>query len=321
MPKVINEDIVDKIAEYAGKKYSKSATAKELGLDRTTVRKYWPKEEKPEEETLKQPTPKLSLEEEFNLLSKKAETDHELESLLNKIKGWKWETESLKARGKATVVGVEFLREKLDKAESVAEVDEVRELVAKVKDDVTALLDENEPFRKQRQEQEAKKEDFLMRVRLAELAWLFPCGREQARMIVDRLVWDVYGDVDPIVSLHRVGLLLVRVGNLEWGDNTSDVKPLITECTNLVKGNKGNWEEIDRIISIIYTRKKQILIPSDEDMEKKYLHMIGLLAKGVYEHFVEVVLKFNAALGRLAEERYVDKEELLSKETPGLVVS
>jgi len=38
------------------------------------------------------------------------------------------------------------------------------------------------------------------------------------------------------------------------------------------------------------------------------------------EKFVETVLKFNAALGRLAEERYVDKEELLSKETPEPVV-
>ena len=40
MPKVINEDIIAKIAEYAGKNYCKAATAKELGLDRTTVRKY-----------------------------------------------------------------------------------------------------------------------------------------------------------------------------------------------------------------------------------------------------------------------------------------
>ncbi|GAI00786.1 unnamed protein product, partial [marine sediment metagenome] len=42
MPKVITQDDIDKIAEYAGKNYSKAATAKELGVDRTTVRKYWP---------------------------------------------------------------------------------------------------------------------------------------------------------------------------------------------------------------------------------------------------------------------------------------
>jgi len=43
--------------------------------------------------------------------------------------------------------------------------------------------------------------------------------------------------------------------------------------------------------------------------------MIALLGKGVYEHFVEMVLKFNAELGRLAEERFIDTEELLNKET------
>ena len=50
MPKVINEDIIAKIAEYAGENYCKAATAKELGLDRTTVRKYWPKQGEPEKE-------------------------------------------------------------------------------------------------------------------------------------------------------------------------------------------------------------------------------------------------------------------------------
>jgi len=44
MPKVINKDVIDKIAEYAEKNYSKAATAKELGLDQTTVKKYWPPE-------------------------------------------------------------------------------------------------------------------------------------------------------------------------------------------------------------------------------------------------------------------------------------
>ncbi|GAI26048.1 unnamed protein product, partial [marine sediment metagenome] len=34
MPKVINRDIIDKIAEYVAKDYSISATARELGLDR-----------------------------------------------------------------------------------------------------------------------------------------------------------------------------------------------------------------------------------------------------------------------------------------------
>jgi len=35
---------------------------------------------------------------------------------------------------------------------------------------------------------------------------------------------------------------------------------------------------------------------------------------------LKMTLKFNAALGRLANDRFIDKQELLSKETPEPVV-
>ena len=309
MPKIITRDMIDRIAEYAAKDYSKAATARELDLDRTTVRKYWPSEQEAEEEEGKQPTLHVSLEEEFNLLSKKTETDHGLESLLNKIKGWKWETESLKGRGKAAVTGIEFLREKLANVGSVEEVDNVRELAAKVKDNVTALLDENESLRRQHRQEEGKKAESLMEARLNELAWLFPCRRDQARKIVERLV---FSDDDQVGALHDVGFLTSIADDLEWEENADPLKPLLTECANLLK---GNWDETERIMCIEYERKKQILVPGDEDMEKKYLHMLDLLTVEVNEHSVEMVFKFNAALGRLAEERYLDKGEFLAEET------
>ena len=50
--------------------------------------------------------------------------------------------------------------------------------------------------------------------------------------------------------------------------------------------------------------------------------MFDLLTGEVNEIFVEMVLKFTAALSCLAEERFIDTEELLSKETTaGMVVS
>ncbi len=162
-------------------------------------------------------------------LNKKTETNYEFGSLFNKIRGWKWETESLKARGKAAGVGIDFLREELDKAKSVTEVDKVCALVTEVKNNVTALLDENEPLRKQRKEQEEKERESLRQFLLEELVWISPCGRGQLEKIVDRLVQN---DVP-------VGLLLMRVEDLEWGDNPSALKPLITECLNLLK---GKWE-------------------------------------------------------------------------------
>lgn len=97
--------------------------------------------------------------------------------------------------------------------------------------------------------------------------------------------------------------------DLEWEDDTGDLKPLITECVNLLNGNS---EEKQRIVNIMHARKERVLIPSDENMGRKF---IDLLSTKTNEGFVEMVFKFNAALGRLAEERYVDTEELLNKET------
>jgi len=152
----------------------------------------------------------------------------------------------------------------------------------------------------------------------AELAWVFPCRRDKARQIINKLVSnDVPGDIDRTGALYRLGLLLMAAEDLEWKDDTSGLKPLVTECANLLR---GNWEEVERIMDVVYRRKKRILIPSDEDMEGKYLHMLDLLTTEANERSVEMVLKFNAALSRLAEERFIDTQALLSKEASELVI-
>ena len=317
MSKVINQDIIDKIAEYAAKGYSKAATARELGIDRATVRKYSPEGKVSKEEKDKQPGPQLSVEEEFNIIKKKEQATHSLDHLLHELKGYRWETEVLESSGKAAAAGIEFLRDKLDKAESIAEGEEVCTLVNKVKNDVAALWDENELLRKQRREQEVKEEVSLTQDCLDKLAWVFPCRREQVEKLLSRLVDNANLYFNGVDSLRYVRDLLIDAEYLEWEEDTRYLKPLITECANLLK---SNWEDKERIIGILYERKKRILIPSDEDMEKKYFRMIDLLTGEVNEHSVEMVFKFNAALGRLAEERYVDREELLSKETPEAVI-
>jgi len=47
---------------------------------------------------------------------------------------------------------------------------------------------------------------------------------------------------------------------------------------------------------------------------------INLLSAETNEKFVKMILKFNAALGRLANNQFIDKQELPSKETPEPVV-
>ncbi len=337
MPKVINEDIVGKIAEYAAKDYSISAIARELGLDRTTVRKYWPKKENPEEETARQPTPQLSLEEDFDLRTKRKETELKLESLRIKLEDTDGETEDLEARREVALEQIRVLGEKLDEAESGTDVDKVQELAAKVKDEVTALLEHIKPLRKQREKQQErerqerekevkkKREEDIVRsdriernlraVSLSGFAWMFPCSRGQAEKIVNRFIWKVGNVDDPIISsLHMVNKQLGIAEELKWEDSTSELKPLISECVNLLDGNS---EEKQRIVNIMHARKERILIPSDEDMRKKF---VDLLSAETNEKFVKMALKFNAALGHLADERFVDTEELLSKETPEPVV-
>ncbi len=335
MPKIVNKDIIDTIAEYAGKGYSKAETAKELDLDRTTVRKYWPKEEKPEvKKEVEETKPTLSIGEEFDLQTKKKEVELGLESIEIKLEDTEGETEALDARREVALKQIKVLGEKLDEIESVVEVDKVRELAAGVKDDVTALLAENEPLRKQRQErqekerrereekEEKKREEDIARrdkleqslrvLSLSRFAWIFPCTREQAEKIVNKYIFKVdVNDNDPIISsLRMVNSQLSIAEELKWEDNTSDVKPLITECANLLDGNS---EEKQRIVIIMHARKERILIPSDEDVRRR---LVDLLTAKTNVEFVEMVLKFNAALSRLAEERFIDKQGLLSKETP-----
>ena len=313
MSKVINEDIIREIATYAGKGYARAETARELHLDRKTVCKYWPKEEKPEvKKEEEEAKAKLPIEQEFDLLTRKKQADLELEDMGIDVEDTEGETVNLMNRREVIQGQIKLLRKKLAETESVADVDKVRELAAKVKNNVTALLAENEPLRKQRQEQKVKKEESLMQARLNELAWVFPCRRDKARQIINKLISnDVRGNVDRTGALYRVGHLLMTAEDLGWDDDTSDLKSLVTECANLLQ---GNWEEVERIWEVVYRRKKRILIPSDEDMEAKYLHMVDLLTSEVYERSVGMVFKFNAALSRLADERFVDTEELLSKE-------
>ena len=160
---------------------------------------------------------------------------------------------------------------------------------------MTALLAEDEPLRKQREEQQEKER------------------REREQDIMDRFFrkFDLTGDSDLLLGYLRMfGSQLSIAEELKWEDDTYTLEPLTTECVNLLKGNR---KEKERIINIVHARKERILIPSDEYMRRKF---IDLLSAETNEKFVELVLKFNATLSCLAEERFIDKEELVAEEIP-----
>ena len=116
MPKVITQDLIDKIAELAGRGYSKSAIGRELNLDRTTVRKYWPAEkvEKIEEA-------KPSIEEEFRLLTKRSELRWDIGEILSRISDRKWETRELRKKGRLATESVKFLKDKVEEVKTLDE--------------------------------------------------------------------------------------------------------------------------------------------------------------------------------------------------------
>ena len=91
MPRIVNQDLIAKIAEFAGRGYSKSAAGRELNLDRATVRKYWP-EEKEEIEVGETPEVKLSIEDEFRLTATRNELNWDVGETLSKIENRHWET-------------------------------------------------------------------------------------------------------------------------------------------------------------------------------------------------------------------------------------
>ena len=100
MPKVVTQDLIDKIAEFAGRGYSKSAIGRELNLDRATVRKYWPAEKV---EKIEEVRP--SIEEEFRLLTKRSELRWDIGEILGRVDDRKWETRELSKKGCLILLG------------------------------------------------------------------------------------------------------------------------------------------------------------------------------------------------------------------------
>jgi len=107
--KVVTQDLIDKIAELAGRGYSKSAIGRELNLDQATVRKYSPK----------------GKEEEFRLLTKRNQLRWDIGEMLSRIGDRKWETSELRKKGQLATESVKFLKDKVEKAETVDELDSI----------------------------------------------------------------------------------------------------------------------------------------------------------------------------------------------------
>jgi hypothetical protein len=309
MPKVVTQDLIDKIAEFAGRGYSKSATGRELNLDRATIRKYWPKER---EERAEEARP--SIEEEFRLLTKRGELRWDIGEILSKIDDRKWETRELSKQGQLATESVKFLKEKVEKVETLGELDSIFRLVKQKQEELTPALDEDDKLRKQRLEREEKErqEEAAKRRKgyqtlkqhfIDTLPWYIPCPK-YAKSVVNKFQYEYGYD-----SWARVlGSQLAAVNELKWESDIDKVEPLCHEFVNIIRGHP---EEKEKIRDVMSQRRERILTAHDEDAIDAFDEWLNFEED---EEFVEGALKLNGIFKRLAEETYIDIDELLEQE-------
>jgi len=314
MSKVIDGDIIAKIAELAGRGHSKSAVARQLDLDRATVRKYWPAEK--EESESKTAEVKLPLRDEFRLITTRNELGWDIGATLNKIEKRRWETHELRKQGRLATQSLKFLREKVEKAKTLGELDELSSLGKQEQEKLEPALNQDDKLLKKRLEQEEKgrKErgkkwsesyDTFKQAEAVHVRRVFPCKREFAEALVVKFE-DRYGLEQ---GLDVLGKLLEYVEwELKVDGSLVYIGPLVRECSNIILGNE---KQKDSIREIVLLRRERILKPPDE----LYAIFDEWLASEDAEEFTGRVLKLNAALLQLAHERYVDIQDIFADET------
>lgn len=313
MPRIINQDLIAKIAEFAGRGYSKSAAGRELNLDRATVRKYWP-EEKEEIEVEETPEVKLSIEDEFRLTATRNELNWDVGETLSKIENRHWETSELKKKGQLGTESLRFLKGKVQKAETLDELDSLVNLVNRKREEIKPILEEDaelEEKRLEREEKERKEQaagrrkghEILWQHHIAILPWYIPCPKYTEDVIKTFLVNYGYDDWARVL-----GSQIAMVDKLEWDDDVDELEPLPQEFLNIITGHPS---EKDRIIHIMEQRSRRILTARDEDATKAFNAWLNWEKN---EEFVEGALKLSGIFKRLAKERYIDIDELMKQD-------
>lgn len=313
MPRIINEDIISRIEELAGKGYSKSATGRELNLDRATVRKYWPEEEE-KSEVEETPEVKLSLEDEFNLITTRNELGWDINETLSKIENRRWEMPELRKKGQLATESLRFLKGKVQKAETLDELGSLSSLANRKCEELKPVLEEDDKLEEERLEREEKERkeqaarrreghEILWQHHIAILPWYIPCPKYTENVMITFLCKYGYDDWARVLS-SQLGL----VNELEWGDDMDEIEPLSQEFLNIITGHP---DEKDRIIEVMEQRSRRLLTARDEDTTDAFTEWLNWEKD---EEFVGGALKLAGIFKRLAEERYIDIGELLKQE-------
>ncbi|GAI65260.1 unnamed protein product, partial [marine sediment metagenome] len=207
-----------------------------------------------------------------------------------------------------------FLKEKVEKAETLDEGDSISKLVKQEQEKLTPILDQDDKLRSQRLEQEEKKRqeeterrikgyETLRRHYIHVLPWYIPCPK-----YAESVVSEFLGDYGYDRWAGVLGSQLTMVNELEWESDVGELEPLRREFLNIVIGHPGEKPEIK---DIMLQRRDRILTAHDKDATDAFDKWLNSEDD---EEFVEGVLKLSGIFNRLAEERYIDIDELLEQE-------
>lgn len=313
MPRIINQDLIVQIADFAGRGYSKAATGRELKLYRATVSKYWP-EDKEESEVEETPEAKLSLEDEFRLLTTRNELGWDIAETLSKIENRGWETAELRKKGELATESLRFLKGKVQKGETLDELGSLSSLVNRKCEELKPILEEDDKLEKERLEREGKERqeeatrrrkghETLWQHYTAILPWYIPCPKYTDDVV--RTFFCNYGYDD---WAKELGSQMAMVDKLEWEDDMDELEPLSQEFLNIITGHP---KEKGRVIEVMEQRSRRILTARDEDATEAFNAWLN--SEGD-EEFVEGALKLAGIFRHLAEQRYMDVEDLLKQE-------
>lgn len=136
------------------------------------------------------------------------------------------------------------------------------------------------------------------------LPWYIPCRKYTEDVV--RTFFGNYGYEDWAGTL---GSQLAMVNELQWRDDMDELQPLCREFLNIITGHP---EEKRSIVQIMAKRRERIVTARDEDLLSAFDEWLNF-EDG--EEFVKGVLKLSGMLNRLAQERYIDIDELLEQET------
>jgi len=206
--------------------------------------------------------------------------------------------------------GLKLLKEKVEKVATLGDLVSLSNLVNRKLEEIKPILEEDVKLERERLGREEKKwheqtakrrqdRERLLRHYTDILPLYIPCPKYTEAVLGTFLV---KYDIEWAMVL---GSQLTMVDKLDWEDDMIDLEPVSDEFLNITTSHP---EERDNIVKVMEQRQLRILTSGDDDAVEAF--STWLKSKDA-QVFVEDALKLIGIFGRLAQERYINIDELV----------